>query len=225
MERTQVAKENGVRYIGVDVARKGTNATVFTELTESENSPFPVQTRMKRLRDFDLMSITGQLVKFIEFDWDRRSHVVCCIDATGIGSGVYDRIREIQKSGDIPYYVRFIEVHNGASVSSVQRSPKKPTEKEANEQKAYLNVGALAYADLSEALKHGIRIKREKAYLSQLPNRRYDYKSTGKLFLESKKEYESRLQADSPDEADSLVLANFARRFATVGEYLRQLVS
>ena len=225
MERTQVAKENGTRYIGVDVARKGSNATVFTELTEAEDSPFPVQTRMKRLRDFDLMSITGQLINFINFDWDRRSHVICCIDATGIGSGVYDRIREIQKSGEIPYFVRFVEIHNGAAVSSVWDRQSKPTEKERNEQHAYLNVGALAYADLSESLKRGLRIRREKAYLSQLPNRRYDYKSTGKLYLESKKEYEARLQVESPDEADSLVLANFARRFGSVGEYLRQLVS
>ena len=102
---------------------------------------------------------------------------------------------------------------------------KKATEKEKNEQRAFLNIGALAYSELAEALKRGLRIKPEKCYRSQLPTRRYDYKSTGRLFLESKKDYERRIQMDSPDEADSLVLANFARRFDNVGEYLLKLIS
>ena len=224
MQRTHVAKENGIRYIGVDVARKGTNATVFTELTESEDSPYPVQTRLKILRDFDLMSITGQLINFINFDWNEESLVVCAIDATGIGSGVYDRLRELQRSAQLSFRIKFVEVHNGASVSSIQRGTA-ATEKERNEQRAFLNIGALAYSDLSEALKRGLRIKEEKVYLSQLTMRRYDYKSTGKLFLESKKDYERRLQVESPDEADSLVLANFARRFSVMGEYLRKIIS
>ena len=224
MGRKQLAKENGVRYIGVDVARKGTNATVFTELTDSSNSSYPVQTRLKILRDFDLMSITGQLINFINFEWNEESLVICAIDATGIGSGVYDRLRELQRNAELSFRIKFIEVHNGASVNSIQAS-RTPTEKEKNEQRAFLNIGALAYSDLAEALKRGLRIKKEKVYLSQLTMRRYDYKSTGKLFLESKKDYEQRLQVESPDEADSLVLANFARRFNVLGEYLRKIIS
>ena len=224
MNRKQIAMENGTRWIGVDIARKGSNSTVFTELSEAENKAMPVQTRMKRLRDFDLMSITGQLVNFLTFDWNRRSKIICAIDATGLGSGVYDRLRELQKNGELPFNIKLVEIHNGASPVSVQRG-KKATEKEKNEQRAFLNIGALAYSELAEALKRGLRIKPEKCYRSQLPTRRYDYKSTGRLFLESKKDYERRIQMDSPDEADSLVLANFARRFDNVGEYLLKLIS
>ena len=223
--RTQLAKENGTKFIGVDVARKGSNATVFTELQESDGG-LPVQTRLKVLKDRDLMSVTGNLIAFCKFDWSEKNgpNIVVCIDATGIGAGVYDRIREMQKSGELTMRIRFVEVHNGAAVKTIQRNPKKATEREKNEQKAYMNVGALAYNDLSEALKHGLRIKKLKAYLKQIPTRRFDYKSSGKLYIEPKKDYAKRMQMDSPDEADSLVLANFARRFGSYGDYMRKII-
>ena len=223
--RTHFANPKGIKFIGVDVARKGSNQTVFTELQEAmEKGDLPVQTRLKRLKNRDLMSVTGELVAFCKFDWDEKNGpgIVVCIDATGIGSGVFDRLREMQKSGELTTRIRIVEVHNGAAIRSIQRHSK-PTERELNEQNSYMNVGALAYNDLSEALKKGLRIKKEKAYLAQLPTRRFDYKSTGKLFIEPKKDYAKRLQAESPDEADSLVLANFARRFGTFGNYLRNL--
>ena len=166
--RTQLAKDNGRRYIGVDVARLGSNATVFTELQEAENDmDLPVQTRLRRIRKRDLMSVTGELIQFCTFDWDEKNgeHIVVCIDATGIGSGVYDRLREMQRHGHLTYKIRFIEVHNGQNVKTIQKNKKRATERELNEQKTYLNVGALAYNDLSEALKRGLRIKKEKAYL------------------------------------------------------------
>ena len=130
----------------------------------------------------------------------------------------------MQKSGELTMRIRFVEVHNGAAVKTIQRNPKKATEREKNEQKAYMNVGALAYNDLSEALKHGLRIKKLKAYLKQIPTRRFDYKSSGKLYIEPKKDYAKRMQMDSPDEADSLVLANFARRFGSYGDYMRKII-
>ena len=224
--RKHFAKEDGVRYIGVDVARKGTNLTVFTELQDGEDGHLPVQTKLKRLKGRDLMSVTGELVAFCKFDWDEVNgpRIYCCIDATGIGSGVYDRVREMQRFGKLTKRIKFIEVHNGAGVQTVFRNPKNPTEKELNEQKTYLNVGALAYNDLAEALKDGLRIKEEKCYLKQLPGRRFDYKSTGKQFMESKKDFAKRMQMDSPDEGDSLVLANFARRWGRFGDFMKKLV-
>ena len=222
--RTHGAKENGIRFIGVDVARKGTNKTVFTELTESDGH-LPVQTRIERIEKRDLMTVTGLLIKFCKFDWDEKNgnQIIVCIDATGLGSGVYDRCRELQKTGAIPYKIRFVEIHFGNAVKTIQRY-KDPTPKEKNEQKAFMNVKALAFQDLSEALKTGLRIKKFTFYNQQLPAIRYDYTSTGKQIMESKKDYEARTGLSSPDESDSLVLANFARRFGRFGESLRKMV-
>ena len=224
--RKHGAKENGIRFIGVDVARKGTNKTVFTELVESdEKDMLPVQTRIERIAKRDLMNVTGMLIKFCRFDWDEKhgQQMVVCIDATGLGSGVYDRCIELQKQGEISYKIRFVEIHFGNNVKTIQKS-KNPTPKEKNEQKAFMNVKALAFQDLAEAIKTGLRIKKESCYNRQLPSMRYDYTSSGKQRMETKKEYENRTKLASPDEADSLALANFARRFGRFGDYLYKMI-
>lgn len=223
--RTHLAKENGIKFIGADIARKGTNKTVFTELIEAENEgDLPVQTRLIRVVKRDLMDVTGRLIDFCKFDWDEKHgpQIIVCIDATGLGSGVFDRCVEMQKHGEVPYKIRFVEIHFGNRIKTIQRY-KEPTPREENEQKAFMNVKALAFQDLSQALRTGLRIKREKCYMMQLPTMRYDYTSTGKQYMESKKEYEARTKMSSPDEADSLALANFARRFGRYGDYLYKM--
>lgn len=224
--RKHLARENGMRFIGADIARKGTNKTVFTELTEAEKpDDLPVQTRLHRISKRDLMDVTGQLIKFCRFDWDEKHgrQIIVCIDATGLGSGVYDRCKELQKQGKVSYKIRFVEIHFGNRVKTIQRH-KEATLKEENEQKAFMNVKALAFEYLAQSLKTGLRIKKEKCYQQQLPTMRYDYTSTGKQYMESKKEYEARTKLNSPDEADSLALANFARRFGRYGESLYKMM-
>ena len=220
--RDFLAKENGRKYIGVDVARMGNNLTVFTELIEGEDRT-AVMTRIKRLKGRDLMSVVGNLLAFINFDWQEHggASIVCCIDATGIGSGVFDRLRELQNTGKLSYKIRLVEVHNGAGITTIFKNPLKPTEHEKNANKAYFNVGAYAYDFLAESLKNDLRIKPEKCFVDQFSKRRFDYRSNGKLFIESKQAFTRRLDIDSPDEADSLVLANFARKFADYSDYVR----
>lgn len=219
--RKQMAKEKGTRYIGIDVARFGDDKSCFTELADGDAGG-PVHTRTKKTAKKDLMETTGDAVRFIMDDFNGES-VIVCIDATGLGSGVYDRLVELQREGEIPRKIRFIELHYGASVRSIQKG-KKPTKDEKLEQASFLNIKALMFDDLSQALKNEIRLKKDSTYNQQLPTIKYKFNSTGKMVIESKQDYKKRTGKPSPDESDSLAMANFARRFTGYGDYLRKIV-
>lgn len=220
--RKQMAKEKGARFIGIDVARFGDDKSVFTEIIEGEDGAPPVHTRTKKTAKKDLMETTGDSIRFIMDDWEGEK-VIVCVDATGLGSGVLDRLVELQKEGEIPKQIRFIELHYGASVKGIQKG-KKPTKKEALEQKTFLNIKALMFDDLARAIKNEIRLRKDSTYNSQLPTIKYKFNSAGKMVIESKADYKKRTGKPSPDESDSLAMANFARRFTSIGEYLKRMI-
>lgn len=223
-KRKQDAKEGGTRYIGIDVARYGDDTTVFTELTEAEESKEgPVHTRTKTLAKRDLMHVTGAAVRFIKDGYDGED-VIVCVDATGLGSGVLDRLRELQKEGEIPRKVKIVEIHFGMAVKQLQKNKKKATKKEKQEQDTFLNVKALMFYDLGQALKNEIRLRKDSTYNAELPTIKYKFNSNGKMVVESKEDYKKRTGKPSPDRSDSLALANLARRFKGTGDYLRKLV-
>jgi hypothetical protein len=222
-DRTHMAKEKGTRYIGIDVARFGDDKSCWTELVEGEDDLGPVHTRTKKTAKQGLMETVGHSVRFIMDDWEGEE-VIVCIDATGVGSGVYDRLKELQKEKKLPRKIRLVELHYGASVKGIQKSKKKPTKKEKLEQDTYLNVKSLMFGLLAQALRDEIRLRKDSIYNSQLPTIKYNFNSTGKMVIESKKDYKKRTGKASPDEADSLAMANLARRFKSYGDYLRKLV-
>lgn len=218
--RTHLPAKKAPRFIGVDVARYGDDKTVFTELTGT------VHTRTKTLVKRDTMHVTGELVNFIKDDYAGED-IIVCIDATGIGSGVYDRINEMIKTNDkdakLPKSLRVLEIHFGASVKQLQKGDK-PTDKESLEQDTYINVKALMFFDLAHALKTELRLRKDAIYPTELPTIKYKFNSTGKTQVESKDEYKKRTGKKSPDHADSLALANLARRFRSYSDYLSKLV-
>jgi phage terminase large subunit len=214
--RTHSTKKNDARFIGIDVARFGTDLSCWTELTGT------VHTRTMKTAREDLMETVGRSVRFIMDDYEGED-VVVCVDATGLGAGVYDRLVELQKEGKIPRKVKLIELQYGASVKSIQRGSD-PTKKEEQEQANFLNIKALMYNDLAQALKNELRLRKDSIYNSQLPTIKYKFNSTGKMIIESKEDYKARTGKPSPDEADSLAMANFARRFLNFGNYLRKLL-
>lgn len=228
-KRTHDHKEKRpIRFIGVDVARFGDDKSCFTELIESEKDFGPVHTRTKKTSKKDLMETTGDVFRFIMDDYDGEQ-VIVAIDATGLGSGVYDRLVEMQKSEKddqgnplIPRKVRFLEIHNGMGVKSIQKG-KTATKKEELEQRTHHNIKSLMFDDLSKALKNDLRLRKDSTYNQQLPTIKYKFMSSGKMIIESKSDYKKRTGKPSPDESDSLALANFARRFSGYGDYLRKL--
>jgi len=80
------------------------------------------------------------------------------------------------------------------------------------------------YNDLAQALKNELRLRKDSVYNSQLPTIKYKFNSSGKMIIESKDDYKARTGKPSPDESDSLAMANFARRFLHFGNYLRKLL-
>ena len=215
--RKMLAEDNDVRYIGIDVARFGDDKSCFTELRGT------VHTRTKKTSKKDLMETTGDAVHFI-MDDHQGENVVVAIDATGLGSGVYDRLVELRKEGVLSRKIRLLEIHFGAGIKSIQKN-KKATKKELLEQKSFFNIKALMFDDLKKGLVNELRLKKDNTYNLQLPTIKYTFSSSGKMQIESKKDYKKRTGKPSPDESDSLALANFCRRFANYAEFLRKLVS
>ncbi len=217
--RKTLADENDTKYIGIDVARFGDDKSVWTVMSGT------VHTRTVKTGKKDLMETVGKTVKIINEE-DNGGPMVVAIDATGVGAGVYDRLVELRKEPDspIPRRVRILEIHFGAGIKSIQKG-KKATKKELLEQKSFLNIKALMFDDLRDALKNTIRLKNDSTYLTQLPTIKYTFTSADKMQIESKKDYKKRTGKPSPDESDSLALANFARRFADYAAALRKLVT
>lgn len=242
--RKDMAKEKGARYIGIDVARYGDDTTVFTELIEAEKMSVidetgktiwsetkVVHTRNKKMAKRDLMEITGEAVRFIMDEYEGED-VIVVVDATGLGSGVYDRLVELKKEkvagaygqAVLPRKIRLVEIHYGGGVKNLRKSKKKPTQKEEENEKTYHNIKAIMFKELNDALKNDLRLRKDSTYNAELPTIKYKFTSSGKMIIESKQDYKKRTGKPSPDASDSLAMANLARRFSGYGDYLRKLV-
>lgn len=215
-ERDSEYSEKDKRYIGIDVARFGEDLTVFTELFGT------VHTRTKSLAKRDVTEVTGNAVRFL-LDDDYGVETFVLVDATGIGSGVYDRLKELQREKKIPRNFKIIEIHFGASVKQIQHSDK-PTDKEEQDQNTYANLKALMFYKLGQDLKTDLRLRKDSIYNNELPTIKYKFNSTGKMIVESKEEYKKRTGKKSPDYSDSLALANLGRYLKPDTDYLRKLV-
>jgi hypothetical protein len=236
--RDGLAKEKGKRYIGIDVARYGDDTTVFTELCDADNinkykekitETEIVHTRTKKINKRDLMHITGLAVRFIMDDFIGED-VIVVVDATGLGSGVYDRLVELkdEKGPDgkpiLPRKIKLVEIHYGGSVKNLRKSKKKATKKEEENEKTYHNIKAIMYKELDDALKKDMRLRKDSTYNTELPTIKYKFTSSGKMVIESKDDYKKRTGKNSPDSSDSLAMANLGRRFSSAGDFLKKLV-
>jgi len=223
--RKNMSKDKGIRYIGIDVARYGDDTTVFTELIEAEPKAGVkvVHTRNKKMAKRDLMEISGEAVRFIMDDHEGEE-VIVVVDATGLGSGVYDRLVELKTEKVLSRKIRLVEIHFGGAVKNLRKNKKKPTKKDEENEKTYHNIKAIMFKELNDALKNDLRLIKDSTYNTELPTIKYKFTSSGKMIIESKQDYKKRTGKPSPDASDSLAMANLARRFSGYGDYLRKLV-
>lgn len=167
---------------GVDVARYGgcENAVVIRQGA--------VVLKTSTWRGLDLMATTGRIAGLVD-EWQPR---VVRIDVVGMGGGVYDRLRELQRLGDFPHekVCRLVEV------VSQQRATKERYHSRRDE--AYFRVRTL--------LKEGDLLFADEKLAGQLTELRYGFTSSGQLHVESKDDMRSR-GVPSPDRADALTLA------------------
>jgi phage terminase large subunit len=185
--------------IGVDVARFGNDCTVITVMHGAK------VTQRKLMVKRDSIEIVGQLVKLILEVQSKDIHVV--IDATGIGSGVVDILKEKRSEEVIPHFVVIRECHFGARAGDTE-----------DDNKTYANLKAKLFVTLAEDLKDEIALLDDDVYAEECPTIKYKYDSKGRWVIESKDEYRART-GRSPDSADSLALANFGRHQFGVGEF------
>jgi len=191
-QRTDTSKE-GFRSIGVDPARFGTDSTVITVIEGSQ------VTLRKELVKHDTAEVTGTIVNIIN-SLDRRARETIVVDATGIGSGVYDQLKERRRDKVIPERVILREVHFG------ERCPIE------SDRKVYANLKAKLFVELGKDVKDDLCLLPDNVYLEELPTILYRFDSKGRFVIEGKDDYKKRTGRSSPDSSDSLALANYGRK-------------
>lgn len=188
-----VPNENVItRSIGVDPARFGPDSTVITMLEDN------IQALRKSMPKTRTTEITGQIIAIINSVMRVKNEVVL-VDGTGLGGGVIDELREAQGSGIIPKTIMIIEINFGAACT------------EPNDAKHFSNIKAKMFDQLSKDMRDNLALLPEDKYLEQLPTILYKFNSKGQLIIESKEDYKKRTGLGSPDDADSLAIANLGR--------------
>lgn len=160
------------KRMGVDVARFGDDRTALV-IRQMEKV-----IRKEVFSSLDTMEITGRVLKIAKEEQVKPDNIF--IDVIGIGSGVYDRLKE-----------------QGWRVNAVNVA-ESPRDKEN-----YINLRAELYAG---AVKEWIKtadVPDDDFY--ELANIQYKFNSLGKLQIESKEDMKKR-GLESPDVADALML-------------------
>lgn len=172
-----------VKQSGLDVARFGNDKSVYIFRKGG------VVKKIKEIQKMDTMEVVGWVSK--QIDEDDPEGVA--VDVIGIGSGVYDRLIELDYEA--------IPVNVGESPSSDEAKEK------------YFNLRAEIYFNLmlrfrpdNNTGRSSISIPNDPELIKQLSELKYKYSSEKKYKIEAKDDMKKRLGA-SPDKADALALA------------------
>jgi len=192
--------ESDRKTIGVDVARFGSDASVITGL-----HGFKFVAKQKTHKR-DLTELTGHVIQF----YREHGADVIVVDETGLGSGVVDNLREAQRQKIIDRNTEIRGVQFGAAPEC--NGGKKCDHSECDKAH-FVNLKARMYSYLRDDLKkpEGLCLPFDDIYLEELPSILYTYDTKGKFIIESKDDYKKRTRRNSPDDSDSLALANYGR--------------
>lgn len=181
--RQNVLNLDSPRIGGTDVARYGDDATVHTE--RQGNKAILLSER----RGQDTMATCGDIVKYIKQGiLDGNPYDFWCIDIIGLGSGVFDRLKELQQEGAIPKEIKLVPVNVSLSPLNDKEYSSRRAEL-ADTLRKWLTLGQIDERFREQACS--IKFK--------APD------SRGRLVIEKKEEMKER-GLDSPDRFDSLVL-------------------
>lgn len=198
MQRTAAGYEEAAKVMGLDVARHGDDQSCLTKRQGLKCWP------QQRWRITDLMQLASKVVEEIrEFEPD-----ALFIDVTGIGWGVYDRLRQLGY-GEI-----LIPVQTGEA---------------AVFDKLYYNKRAELWGRGRTWIQEGGCLPDDRELESDLIGPEYGYDARERVQLEKKEDTKKRGLA-SPDGADSLMLTfsivvepKVIRRKETVLERMRRM--
>lgn len=187
------------KTIGVDVARFGTDSTVLTSLHG------PKQLGRKEFFKRDTIAVVGEV---IQMSRDIGGADIIVVDETGVGGGVVDLLNDAVFDGTLPKSCEIRGVQFGASPNDAD------TEDGEKDREKFVNIKARMFSLLADDIKDdvdGLQLLDENCYLDELPTILYRYDKKGRMYIESKDEYKKRTGRRSPDNADSLALANYGR--------------
>jgi len=205
------------RYIGIDPARFGPDKSVITDLIDY------IQDGKYSLSKRKTTEVSGKAIRVINDSKYSDLPTKVLIDCTGIGSGVHDELLEAQRKGDIPRHVEIYEIHFG------QRFVPKDTDNETKKKqlkkdsRKYFNLKSKIFDKLGQDMEHKLSLFPEDSYLEELPMIMFSYDTGGRIVIESKKDFKKRTNKPSPDDSDSLGLANLGRHMDDeVGTFIGQ---
>ena len=175
VERQFDANVDTDTVMGLDIARFGDDQTVAIVRTGQ------LVVKLQAFPKSNLMETTGRALQLA-----RRYNVdKIVVDEVGLGSGVLDRLNEIDE-------IESIGVNGG---------------KNAEDSDQYRNVRAQMFDRLKDRFAdRSISIPRDAELISQLASITYSFNSKGQLALESKQQIRNSGR-QSPDKADALALA------------------
>lgn len=184
-------------HVGVDVARFGDDKTLIAP--RIGNKLFPLQDYSKK----DTMETTGNIIRTVE-DFKRNNpqinRIIIKIDDDGLGAGVTDRLREVNRQDNLGYTI--IPIKNGSKAKDDERYYNKAAE-------MWDKIRELLDENMSKFLQGEpgiIELPNDPILIKQLSSRKYGIDSRGKIELE-KKDVMKKRTGESPDRADAVIYA------------------
>lgn len=175
------ASRDGGIVVGADIARFGTDRTIFFKREGMQIID------MKVLSKKDTQEVARQLYNFADGG-------KIMVDDTGVGGGVTDKLKDIKREkGD--QETRIVPINFGGK---------------AMDKKKYPEIISEMWFSLSNVIdKAGL--PNDKELLQELSSRHYKYTADERRKVESKEEYKKRTGRRSPDMADALILCYYNR--------------
>jgi hypothetical protein len=175
--------QDGLKVIGVDVARSGLDKTVAAVRHGD------VITRIAAWAKADTMETTGRVKGIMEAE----PGATAVVDVIGIGAGVYDRLREQGLSAD-PF-----------------NAGRKTTRKDSTGQFGYFNVRSEGWWNLRQSLeppRSQLALPPDDELAGDLTALHYSHTSDGKIRVEGKDDIRKRI-GRSTDRGDGVMQAFF----------------
>lgn len=176
--RTPTYKDGDVENTGADIARFGTDKTIF--IYRKGNTAV----ELKEFRQMDTKATSNALINFLAFHPQSGVN----IDEIGVGAGVVDNAK-----ADRSTQGKSIQ---GINVGIASQNPE-----------MFYNLRAEIYWGLRERfIKDDIVIPADQELMAQLANIKFKFTPRGQILIESKEDMKKR-GLPSPDKADALALA------------------
>jgi hypothetical protein len=171
---------SGQIQIGVDVAHYGDDLTVLA--ARHGDRVFDLITKDKTSIP-EVTAMTLSLVKKMRAETGNKETIKVCVDATGVGAGVADEL-----ALDRDNNIEVVPINFGSAGND-----------------RYDNMATVLWANIRDNIDK-IQLPCDVKLIAELSNRKFNITKTGKIQIQSKKEYKKEFEK-SPDRADAVILA------------------